>query len=609
MNKEWFHIILRTSRTSYILEIIRIFIKAIIRRFCNFFLTNRIILYPDKVRVLCKKCKIHNYKKLKIKNILFYPQNGPKRLKIATGWLSFTKIPNWKTNFSEFEQFVSLHRWNWLLRSLTDEKEPADFTWGLSLVRSWVLTMGFNPKGKTSESYSTGERISNLCIFARSVNGNWDSLPDDLSDFVREMGLDLARRVEYNSGKLNGNHVINNARALMLAGHSTNTPELVSIARCILSDKLKDLISNGFLVEGSSHYQFLFTRWLLELGLVAEEKNDELTANLIFLYLPSLLEACNFFIINNKNKGNFFPTLGDISPDAEPGWLSDIFSSSLLCSKTNSNPKGWARLFPNAPRLKIKFDKKQKDWISFNKEGWYRLNFLSWIAIWHAETSSGETIPSHSHHDFCSLVLFKDGEEVLIDAGRNDYSNNTFSNYGSSAYSHNTLTIDNFSPMLSRGDLLIPNYYRIANCSVTTKFERKKTIIKISHDGFKRLGTGIGIHDRTFEFHKNYLLITDCVDGKGYHKFVTNFHQNIKNAYKVYSGSYDKLPENVDLFYKIIIENKLKMKTTFMISNDKPIGGWRSQSYGILEPALTSSFSCNTNLPVSFTYCIKDLRA
>ena len=45
-----------------------------------------------------------------------------------------------------------------------------------------------------------------------------------------------------------------------------------------------DLISNGFLVEGSSHYQFLFTRWLLELGLVAEEKNDELTANLIFLY-------------------------------------------------------------------------------------------------------------------------------------------------------------------------------------------------------------------------------------------------------------------------------------------------------------------------------------
>ena len=139
--------------------------------------------------------------------------------------------------------------------------------------------------------------------------------------------------------------------------------------------------------------------------------------------------------------------------------------------------------------------------------------------------------------------------------------------------------------------------------------QKKKTIIKISHNGFKRLGTGIGIHNRTFEFYKNDLLITDHVDGKDITKIVTNFHQNLKNVEKISMGSYEKLPDNLDLLYKVIIENNLKMKTKFMISSDEPIGGWRSPSYGILELALTSSFSCNTKLPVSFTYRIKDLKA
>ena len=217
----------------------------------------------------------------------------------------------------EFEQYVSLHRWNWLLRSLTDEDEPPNFEWGVFLVRSWILQMGFCPKGKASESYTTGERIANLCIFSRHLNGLWTSLPNDLSDYVKEMGLDLSRRVEYNPGKLNGNHVINNARALLLAGHCTNTPDLIKVARAIIEDHLENLIKDCFLVEGSSHYQFLFTRWLLEMALLLEEKNDKLTANLIYPFLPSLLEGCNFFLIKSKNGDNIIPTFGDVSPDAE----------------------------------------------------------------------------------------------------------------------------------------------------------------------------------------------------------------------------------------------------------------------------------------------------
>ena len=41
-------------------------------------------------------------------------------------------------------------------------------------------------------------------------------------------------------------------------------------------------------------------------------------------------------------------------------------------------------------------------------------------------------------------------------------------------YSHNTLMIDDFPPMLSRGDLLIPTYYRKSDCNVTSKFTKEK---------------------------------------------------------------------------------------------------------------------------------------
>ena len=608
MRSEWQKILKLSYKPRIFWELLIIANGTILRRFCNIFFTNRTTLYPINVRKLLKNCALSNYKSLKINDNLFNLKKGPRRLKIATGWLNFDKLPNWHTNLLEFEQYVSLHRWNWLLRSLTDEIEPANFEWGISLVRSWVLTMGFRPKGEASESYTTGERISNLCLFARSTNGIWTSLPNDLSNFVREMGLDLARRIEYNPGKLNGNHIINNARALLFAGHCTNTSELVVVGRAIITDRLKMLVKDGFLIEGSSHYQLLFTRWLLEIALLAEERNDQKTTVLIYSFLPYLLESCNFFLVKKKNDNYLIPTLGDISPDAEPDWLKDLFSSPMLCSINKNHGKGWANLFSNAHQLPIKFNNKQKKWNAFPKTGWFRLNFFGWVAIWHAETSSGKAIPSHSHHDVCSLVLFLNGREILIDPGRYNYNNKGFGYYGYTANSHNTLTIDGLPPMLSRGDRFIPAHYRQADCSVTHQFKNQKVLIKISHNGFSRLGKGIGLHTRTFTFSEKDLLIEDQIEGKGCFLIETYFHQNLGNIKNIPHGLFQVLPKKINLFDKVTSENHPELKPQYLIANEQPFGGWRCPSYGVREPALTTAFSGKTKLPVSYTYRITNLK-
>ena len=120
--------------------------------------------------------------------------------------------------------------------------------------------------------------------------------------------------MEYQNDNLTGNHIVNNARALIFAGHCAKDPKLVLLGRSILEENLPILLKSGFLREGSSHSQFLFTRWLLEIMFIVCECKDNKTLNVIKPFVEEALLACDFFRINNKN--NFeIPKFGDISPD------------------------------------------------------------------------------------------------------------------------------------------------------------------------------------------------------------------------------------------------------------------------------------------------------
>ena len=70
------------------------------------------------------------------------------------------------------------------------------------------------------------------------------------------------------------NHVINNARALLFASILLDIEFYSDLAFAILRSNLPELVSNdGFLREGSSHYQFIFTRWILEMLWLSKISN------------------------------------------------------------------------------------------------------------------------------------------------------------------------------------------------------------------------------------------------------------------------------------------------------------------------------------------------
>ncbi len=554
------------------------------------------IQYPSSFRYLAKK--IPNFKEPKIKNV---DKNiSPVELKLAIGSIFFNKDFDWKINFSSHEQFVSLHRWNWLLRGNLATKE--DYKRGLQLVRSWLCEMGTLPRGVASESYTVGERISNLCLFTRQMNGNWDSIPLDIADAIKYKIKFLSKRLEFIPGNLTGNHIINNARALILSGHACKVDAATILGREILKDYLTTLIDKyGFLREGSSHYQFLITRWLCEIRLVAEEKNDLETIEAIKEHLPNMIEACRFFLVENNQKKSNMALFGDISPDCEPNWLIDIHRSRLATFKNHEDKStkahGWAYLFQDfKSNQQISWKENNKynvQWFENNINGWYKLSFLDWIAIWHIEDPSGNAIASHAHHDSGSLVLFKSGEEVLIDPGRFEYEKDSISNYGLSAFAHSTITVNNFPIMMSKRDHRIHKRYRDVLISVDCNIAKNKCKVIMRHNGLRRIPGDVKFHTREFNFTENELKISDFIDGSG--------SVNLKSSFQ--------MPSNQNEYQISMLnddQNSQKTIESNIFGGHNPIGGWRFKSFGVKEKSSTKIIEIQANLPHKQSFIIKN---
>tara|TARA_B110000967_G_C18891541_1_gene567734 strand:- start:378 stop:2054 length:1677 start_codon:yes stop_codon:yes gene_type:complete len=553
--------------------------------------------YPSDIRRISDTVQVlTDYKNtFKIKSIAI----GPKKLKLAKGYLEFETMPNWQQSFDEQEQFFSLHRWNWLLFSLTDQQKVTDFEWGESLIRSWLSEMTPLPMGDASESYSVGERVSNACLFFRHIGGSWDNMPGDILTAVHVMALHLSQRIEYYSGDLSGNHVVNNSRAILFAGYCCNDNNLTLLGRAVLQDQLPKLIDKyGFLREGSSHYQFLMTRWILEIRMMAIEVDDMKTLEIIQPLIPKMLSACDLFLINKADGEVCMPTIGDVSPDCSPEWLLDLLNSPLSGLKGRDNSsKGWASLFSDFNNKHvIELPKKCP---LFSNSSWGRVDFKDWTAIWHMEDPSGSAIASHAHHDFASFVLFLNGEKVLIDPGRYNYEGSEIGRYAIEACSHNTIQLNGLPPMLSKGDRILPEIYRNSNYSVSFSDNVDSFLVTIKHDGFNRIASTPILHTREFIFTSTTCKIEDCIEGNGEYFFESFMQWPFKADDTALSECFDALGIQFDL---VAHKNKIEMDCNIATTN--PVSGWQFPSYLEKIPCTTQRFFGDVKLPLKLNYRI-----
>ena len=325
-------------------------------------------LYPKQVKKAYCSCKndFQNLSKLGILNNVEKYKIDCGRLSLSAGYLNYTDESVWSTEFQDQEDMFSLHRWNWLLTALTKNSKEHNEEWGFSLMRSWINRMMDPMEGLPWAPYTTGERISNACLFAvlAKTNNNFrpaSILPNDIIKALGIMAFYLLDNLEFKGKYRTGNHVINNARALLFAGVFLNLECLIDLSSSILKEKLPGLVTkDGFLREGSSHYQFLFTRWILEMLWLSRISNNDTIQKFITPFTSKLVKQCWFFLVKDSYSREWsIPLIGDISPDFPPEWLIYLPWSNLAlnvyCPEVipplPSGLSGWASLVNNKQEL------------------------------------------------------------------------------------------------------------------------------------------------------------------------------------------------------------------------------------------------------------------
>lgn len=460
-------------------------------------------------------------------------------LDLAVGSLACHGLPDWSHSFDDPEQLVSLHRWNWLLTRLTVDPFPGIRDWGLALMLDWSRAMGAPKSGFPWETYTTGERICNAILFLACSDGGPPGLPvvpGELRKTLLDMACHVSARLEYGRPGFAWNHVLNNARALYFAGQALAVPSCSRLALAILRHDLPAIVnSEGFLREGSVHYHFLVTRWLLEVIWLARLTGDRECLSLLEPVAASMVQRSWTFLIFDKDRGEWtIPLIGDVSPDFSWSWLAGLPWSGLAQSLYGPphlpeapRQAGWGRLFgqersgEGGERAAESAEPRIE---AFPLNGWYRLDLDRLTLFWHVEPAGAPSFVSHGHCDTGSFALYWDGSAILTDPGRFNYSeDDALGMYGVSARAHNNVLLDGLEPFVYKNPNRLPPFYRCGQVQVQWKTEDPGLSLWIEHAGFHRLAGDAVSFRRTFTVRPDKLIIEDQLDGRSWHTVETFF--------------------------------------------------------------------------------------
>ena len=551
-------------------------------------------------------------------------ENGvtPDTISIASGRLRIEPTASlWQQQFDDQEDTFSIHRWNFLLTlasdSLASDSGDASryFSWCNSSIDSWIVSFLDKQEGHAWTTYTTGERICNGIIFYALHN----KAPEPrLVEAFLAFGRFIANNLEYKGQTFTGNHVINNARALYFCGQVLGRTEFSRLSRSIFSEELPGLVTaDGFLREGSSHYQFLFTRWIIEVYWVACITGDREFSDSLAAILPKLHRSCRFFLIHNPASETWsIPLFGDVSPDFTPSWLiglpwcsifndagDDINKKKLPSYGLESS--GWTSIMQgllrrSTPEVLSTEAPSMSGKQVYNDSGWYRIDHGDATLILRIEPQGTPDFPGHGHNDIASFVLYISGKPVVIDPGRSSYQMDPLSRYGVSAKSHNTLLINGFEPFPFLDRRSYPRQYRCRPAGINVDTIAEGYNITIDIPGFSRLSNAKVKVNRTLRVREGSLTVVDEVEGTGIDRVEARFH--FSPDITIEKGAYGESLSLSGYFGEGVFGIEDPETISVVRGDNQAPAGWYFPQYGQQEECSTVIVNRRAPVPGQTTY-------
>lgn len=407
----------------------------------------------------------------------------------------------WSDLWPDQEDTFAFNRFIWLLRWLTLRPKAEHLREAFFVIRRWISEMQDRKDHLAWSPYTVCERLINWLIFlccsqkdSPLRDEDIELLRDSLADHVAYLVFNLEYFPE---GKVS-NHILNNARALYIGGRLMRLSQVSYLGEMLFRMHTPELVgSNGFLLEGSSHYQLLLTRTFTEVLLFAHLTGDRSFEGSLRARCKKMQRACTFFYVGNGDGLRDFPRIGDCSPDVPVDWF---FPNLGIMSKQNYS---WAKLWAEIQGLKGGLLEEEGQFCNSKStcDGWLRVTHKKWIiiALWPAFQAGYPA--NHGHLDFGSFVLFHDGVPLFVDRGRYSYELPVYQDYGLSAFGHNTVTVEDI-PVVPIAKGLLTEYGR--------------GIIEKSKMNISENGSGFGV----------------CWESEGFKRVVPNLHWRREISYR-----------------------------------------------------------------------------
>lgn len=339
------------------------------------------------------------------------------------------------------------------------------------------------------EPYPTSLRIINWIKFISK-----HQIKDDKIDAVLFNHLtQLTKNLEYH---LLGNHLLENAFALLFGAYYFQEERIYITAKKILKEELEEqvLVDGAHFELSPMYHQIILGRLLDCINLLSNNswKKDELIA-----YLLHKAEEMLSWLKQITYKNGEVPQVNDTAYNIAPTSME---------------------LYAYADRLKLNIPNR-----NLSESGYRKWNIGDMEVLMDVGSIGPDYIPGHAHADTFSFELYYKGKPLIIDPGVSTYEKNTKRQLERSTEFHNTIRVD------EKDSSEVWGGFRVARRAKVISLEENVNRMKATHDGYKRIGA---YHTRNYNKSKANFIIEDAIKSKHNHQIESflHFHPDCKVA-------------------------------------------------------------------------------
>ncbi|WP_259086035.1 heparinase II/III family protein [Salinibacter ruber] len=424
------------------------------------------------------------------------------------------------------------------------------------LCREWISA---NPAGEQPawHPYPTSLRIINWCKAAPREAQILESLYEQAAYLYRHLETYLL-----------GNHLLENARALIYASHffgdqgeaSKWGKQGLEIYRAQTSEQI--LPDGGHFERSPMYHALMLEGYVDVLNLLSENHPDR-------SWLMPTVQAMSTFLLSVTHPSSRIALFNDATRNG-------------ACSTDE--------LLGYADRV---LDVQPERRAEFEETGYYVHGSDEVYVIIDGGPIGPDHLPAHAHADVFSYELSVGGKLFVVDAGVCEYRSGDMRDYVRSTKAHNTISVDRADQAECWDSFRVARRY--PPCNVSFEKHGERSFFEGTFDGYDRLIGDCIDHRRRVEAdgRKKQITVEDYITGEGRHTVESRIHLHPK--VRVHQDREYITLEREDLYVRISTGD----------STARFEDGWYCPEFGLRKPNTVIVLGGDKSLPARLSYAIR----